>query len=85
MEQENPYEPPLSALGAEKPRPPARWRTLVSTTVFIFVAVTSTTWSWYPDKCAIAMACLLIAALIRWWPLAKTGRSFRPTRYPKNP
>jgi hypothetical protein len=81
---ENPYQSPRSATPAENPTSTNRWRKIISTTIFAVVAIMSPAWSWFPDKFAIAMLCLLAAALIRWLPPPSNGRSFRLTRAPKN-
>lgn len=78
---DNPYKSPSLATVPSKHEPKNRWRKIISNTIFATVALTSTTWSWYPDKFAIAIVCLLVAALIRWLPPPKKGRSFRLTRY----
>jgi hypothetical protein len=82
---ENPYQSPVSPPPAEKPTSTNRWRKIISATIFAVVAIMAPAWSWYPDKSAIAMLCLLAAALIRWCPPPNKGRSFRLTRSSKNP
>jgi hypothetical protein len=82
MDDENPYKSPSSEPEAAERNPTGRWRKIISNTIFAAVVLTATTWSWYSDKLTIAMLCLIAAALIRWLPPPKKGRSFRLMRYP---
>jgi hypothetical protein len=84
MDDDNPYKSPTSAPEPPKRDPRNRWRRIISSTIFATVGLTSTAWTWYADKFVIAVLCLLMAALIRWLPPLKKGRSFRLTRYPRD-
>ena len=67
---ENPYQSPQSQL-SDLPKPSTsrrRWRRIISNSIFAGLFLTSVGWSWYPDKFVIAMACLAVGLLIRYWP-----------------
>jgi hypothetical protein len=74
---ENPYQSLQSPLIVQPTADISwtRWRKIVSNSIFVGLFLTSMGWTWDEDRFWIAIAVLLAALLIRFWPVSKSLKS----------
>jgi hypothetical protein len=67
MDEKSAKYPKVEWVDPWKPPPPARWHKIISNSIFLGLFLTSPGWSEYADKLSIAMVCLMVALVIRYY------------------